>query len=131
MSPRRHQDLPLLPGPLVGREVEIDEVRRRIAGAGGLLTLTGPPGVGKTSLALTAAHEVAERQSDPALTRREREVAILLGRGLTTNREIAAELVITEATAGSYVQRVMNRLGLCTRAQVAAWAASQRLGATS
>ena len=61
------------------------------------------------------------------LTRREREVAILLGRGLTTNREIAAELVITETTAGSYVQRVLNRLGLRTRAQVAAWAAAQRL----
>ena len=67
----------------------------------------------------------------PTLTRREREVAILLGRGLTTNREIAAELIITEVTAGSYVQRVMNRLGLHSRAQVAAWAASQRLDASS
>ena len=71
------------------------------------------------------------RQDGSALTRREREVAMLLGRGLTTNREIAAELVIAEVTAGSYVQRVMNRLGLRSRAQVAAWAAGQRLDTES
>ena len=63
------------------------------------------------------------------LTRRERDVAILLGHGLTTNREIAAALVITEGTAATYVQRVLNRLDLRTRAQVAAWAAGHLLEA--
>jgi DNA-binding CsgD family transcriptional regulator len=61
------------------------------------------------------------------LTRRERDVAILLARGQTTNREIAAALVITEGTAANYVQRVLNRLELRTRAQVAAWAAEHGL----
>lgn len=56
---------------------------------------------------------------------------MLLGRGLTTNREIAAELVVAEITAGSYVQRVMTRLGLRSRAQVAAWAAGQQLDTSS
>ena len=62
-----------------------------------------------------------------ALTRRERAVAILLGKGHTTNRELAVVLGVTEGTAASYVQRVMSRLELRTRAQVAAWAVEHRL----
>jgi predicted ATPase/DNA-binding CsgD family transcriptional regulator/Tfp pilus assembly protein PilF len=60
------------------------------------------------------------------LTRRELDVARLIARGLT-NRQIAAELVITEGTASNYVQRVMNRLGLHSRAQIAAWVAERGL----
>ena len=60
------------------------------------------------------------------LTRREREVAVLLARGYT-NRQIARALVVSERTAGNYVQRVMNRLGLHNRAQVAAWAVEHGL----
>ena len=62
MSPRRNLDLPLLPTPLIGRDREIDEARRLIVEAGArLVTLTGPPGVGKTSLALSVAHDLADR----------------------------------------------------------------------
>jgi DNA-binding NarL/FixJ family response regulator len=61
------------------------------------------------------------------LTRRERDVAALLACGLTTNREIASALVITEEAAATYVQRVLNRLDLRTREQVAAWAAEHHL----
>jgi DNA-binding NarL/FixJ family response regulator len=67
--------------------------------------------------------------SPSVLTRRERQVAILLGGGFTTNREIASALEITEGTAANYVQRVMTRLDLRTRAQVAGWAAEHRLDA--
>jgi DNA-binding CsgD family transcriptional regulator len=68
----------------------------------------------------------APRWGAEALTRREREVAALLGRGLT-NRQIAAELVLTEGTANIYVKRVLRRLGLHSRAQVAAWAVQHGL----
>ena len=54
------------------------------------------------------------------LTPREREVAALLLRGLS-NRHIAEELVITERTAETHVCRILSKLGLDSRAQIAAW----------
>jgi non-specific serine/threonine protein kinase len=57
-----------------------------------------------------------------SLTRREREVALLLAAG-RTDREIAAELTITEGTAGLHVHHVLAKLGLRSRWQVAEWAA--------
>ena len=61
--------------------------------------------------------------SDPAgqLSPREREVATLVALGLS-NRDIAERLVVSERTAENHVQRVMNRLGLRSRTQIATWA---------
>jgi transposase/DNA-binding CsgD family transcriptional regulator len=61
-----------------------------------------------------------------SLTSREREVAALIARGLT-NRQIAAELVITEATVAVHVKHVLSKTGFPSRARVAAWAAQQEL----
>jgi DNA-binding CsgD family transcriptional regulator len=60
------------------------------------------------------------------LTRREHEVAVLVAGGLT-NRQIAQELVISERTAGTHVERIMNKLGVHARTQIAAWATERRL----
>ena len=60
------------------------------------------------------------------LTPRERDVAILLARGLT-NRQIAQLLVLTEGSAANYVRRVLQRLGFQNRSQVAAWAVEHGL----
>lgn len=57
---------------------------------------------------------------DP-LTCRERKVVALLARGLT-DRQIAAELIISRATATRHVKNILSRLGFRNRAQVAAWA---------
>ena len=52
--------LPIPPTPLVGRSRELQVVREAIVGhAYSLITLTGPGGVGKTRLALEAAHLAA------------------------------------------------------------------------
>ena len=66
------------------------------------------------------ADEPSER-----LTAREREVALLVGRGLT-NRQIAKEFSISKRTAEHHVARILKRLGLHSRSQVAAWATEQR-----
>ena len=54
------------------------------------------------------------------LTRREREVAALIARGMT-NRQIAEELFIAERTADTHVEHILAKLGLASRSQVAAW----------
>lgn len=54
------------------------------------------------------------------LTRRQTEVARLIGRGLT-NRDIAAELVISQRTAEGHVEQIMHRLGFASRSQIAVW----------
>jgi predicted ATPase/transcriptional regulator with XRE-family HTH domain len=81
----RRQGLPRLPHPLtplIGRDAECDELRRLLAqpdpstGRGWsmdgseqtvrLVTLTGPPGIGKTRLALQAALDLSEAFADGA-----------------------------------------------------------------
>ena len=56
-------------------------------------------------------------ESPPALSRREREVALLIGRGLT-NRRIAKELSISEHTVAAHVRKILKKLGLRSRAQI-------------
>jgi DNA-binding NarL/FixJ family response regulator len=52
------------------------------------------------------------------LTRRERQVLALLGQG-QSNRQIAAELVISERTARTHVSHVLAKLRLTSRTQAA------------
>lgn len=55
-----------------------------------------------------------------SLSRREHEVAALVAEGLT-NREIAQRLYISERTVDGHLEHVREKLGVNTRAQVAAW----------
>ena len=45
----------------------------------------------------------------------------LLGQGLS-NKEIGAQLFITERTARTYVSNILGKLGLESRTQAALWA---------
>jgi predicted ATPase/DNA-binding SARP family transcriptional activator/DNA-binding CsgD family transcriptional regulator len=64
-------------------------------------------------------------ESTERLTTREREVALLVARGLT-NRQIAQELSVSRSTANNHVARILRKLGLRSRAQIAAWVTERR-----
>lgn len=61
------------------------------------------------------------------LTPREREVAVLVARGLT-NRQMAASLVLSERTVDSHVRSILSKLALTSRAQIAARVVESGLG---
>ena len=60
------------------------------------------------------------------MTKREREIAALVGRGLR-NREIASKLFLAPRTVDAHVEHIRNKLDAHSRTQIAAWAASQGL----
>lgn len=76
----------------------------------------------------TPAPAAADAPVDEArLTRRESEIAGLVAEGLT-NREIAEQLVVSPRTAEGHVAHILGKLGLTSRAQLAAWKAAQHHG---
>jgi non-specific serine/threonine protein kinase len=60
------------------------------------------------------------------LTSREREVVRLVARGWT-NHQVGQALVIDQRTAEGHVSRILAKLGLRKRAQIAAWAVQNGL----
>jgi len=126
--------------PLFGSPIHSAEHQRTEQRARGLLTadeyerafrdgrLMGLDEIVSYALAATRRMPPDPTPPSPAdpLTRRERQVAELVGQGLT-NRQIAARLVISTRTAESHVHKVMSKLGIANRTQIAAWiTASQR-----
>ncbi|HEX4832089.1 MAG TPA: LuxR C-terminal-related transcriptional regulator [Trebonia sp.] len=96
------------------------------AGTAGNPGVPGDPGTaGESGQAAPAPVRPprASRLGRP-LTRREREVAELAGSGLTSN-EIARRLVITDRTVDTHIAGAYAKLGISSRAQLAAWLATQ------
>lgn len=70
--------------------------------------------------AVDLADKLADRRAAEPLTPRQREIAELIARGLG-NRQIAAELHISDRTAENHVHNIMAVLGVSSRVQVATW----------
>jgi DNA-binding NarL/FixJ family response regulator len=70
------------------------------------------------------AYGLGERRQPQFLSRRELQIAEFVTRGLTS-REIAQRLGISTRTAEGHVERLRNKLGFRSRAQVAAWMTAQ------
>jgi NarL family two-component system response regulator LiaR len=77
------------------------------------------------AIAQKVLREIARRAEEPLtsdpLTAREVEVLGLIARGLT-NRQIADQLVISEATVRTHVGNILGKLHLATRTQAALYA---------
>jgi DNA-binding NarL/FixJ family response regulator len=74
------------------------------------------------------AEVAGEASEGPSpLGERGTEVAQLVADGLT-NKQIAARLFISEHTVDSHIRNIMNKLGLRSRAQIAAWMAAATPG---
>jgi DNA-binding NarL/FixJ family response regulator len=73
---------------------------------------------GKSRIPAAVAEKLAERMGGPALTAREIEVLkrIVAGR---SNKEIAADLFISEATVKTHINSLLSKLGVTDRTQAA------------
>jgi DNA-binding CsgD family transcriptional regulator len=71
------------------------------------------------------AQEAAPVVTLTPLTRREQQVADLIAGGMS-NKEIAAKLVIARRTAEGHVERILQKLGFSSRAQIATWVTQRR-----
>jgi DNA-binding NarL/FixJ family response regulator len=136
---------PSAPTVLVLTTFDADElvVRALQAGAAGFLLKDTPPAeivrsielvhagdgtlspaVARRLIAIVAGDSDAADRSERArerlavLSAREREVALAVGRGLT-NAEVAAELYMSVATVKAHVSRLLTKLGVENRVQIA------------
>jgi DNA-binding NarL/FixJ family response regulator len=72
-------------------------------------------------LAAPRVRDPGARRALGTLTNREREILLMMARGLT-NAEIATELFVSETTVKTHVGRVLMKLGLRDRVQVVIFA---------
>ncbi len=72
-----------------------------------------------------ASGSASDELSD--LTPQERKILMLVAEG-KTNREIAAEVFLSDKTVKNYVSSILSKLNLQRRAQAAAFVAKHRLG---
>jgi DNA-binding NarL/FixJ family response regulator len=96
------------------KDAEADEVAAAIrAACRGEVHLD--PAIAKQ---LTRSLVAPEPQTVNSLTDREREVLVLVAKGLS-NQQIADSLVISERTARTHVSNILSKLGLASRTQAA------------
>lgn len=81
------------------------------------------PGLARKLLSEFARPAPAQAERSPdALTEREQEVLNLLVQGVTSNRELADRLVVSENTIKYHLRNILDKLHLQNRAQVIAYA---------
>jgi DNA-binding NarL/FixJ family response regulator len=75
---------------------------------------------------MSSLHEARTDDAISELTSRELDVLRLVAAG-KPNKQIAAELAISERTARTHVSRILGKLRLSSRTQAALWAVRERL----
>jgi DNA-binding NarL/FixJ family response regulator len=77
------------------------------------------------ALATSTPLRVRDWKGDKILTRQEDRIVQLVANGLT-NREIAAELRLSEHTVKNYLFRIFEKLGVSSRVELVLFAMSKR-----
>ena len=95
----------------------IEEISRAVSGVAVGNAVYGPEVARRMRAFFTAGSGVAAKPF-PELSEREREVLVLVGRGLS-NAEAARAVFMSEATVKTYVSRMLAKLGLTNRTQAA------------
>jgi two-component system, NarL family, nitrate/nitrite response regulator NarL len=105
----------------ISREASHDELGAALEAAANGETLASPRMVAALLRRLNAvAHDAAlERDATATLTPRERQVARLVGEGLS-NKEIARQLCIEVTTVKNHVHNILRKLDVSGRGQAAA-----------
>jgi DNA-binding NarL/FixJ family response regulator len=105
------------------KDADVDEVAAAVRAAHrGELQLD--PAVAR--LLMSSLRGISRDDVSSALTPRELEVLALVGKG-RANKQIAAELSISERTARTHVSNILRKLGLASRTQAALWAVREGL----
>ncbi len=111
------------------KEISIDEVATAIRAVAGGQSLISPSMAGKllTEFA-TMIKRDGERQQVPAprLTEREMDVLKLVARGLN-NRDIAAQLFISDNTVKNHIRNMLEKLQLHSRMEAVVYAVREKL----
>lgn len=119
-------------------DTEADVLEAVDAGAAGYLLKDAPPDElfrairgtarGETVLAPSVATRLLQRAASPTpkVSPREVEILRLLARGLG-NKEMARELLVSEATVKSHLSHIYTKLGVDTRAGAVATAIERRI----
>jgi DNA-binding CsgD family transcriptional regulator len=118
------------PGDLSDESVQLRLVRQRVLALNGRLTLEATPGWGtemSVVIPLDPPTGLAAARSEWELGPREAEVLALLIAG-QRNREIAANLRISENTVKFHVAKIFRKLGVTSRAEATAAVLAHRPG---
>lgn len=105
------------------KDADADEVAKAVRAAYGGETHLDP------AVARLLAQRLRARKADELvepLTEREKEVLSAVGKG-ASNKEIAAQLFISERTARTHVSNILGKLGLSSRTQAALYAVEHKL----
>jgi DNA-binding NarL/FixJ family response regulator len=86
------------------------------------------PGLARKVLREFAKPEQPREERDAStLTERERDVLELLVQGITSNKELAEHLIVSENTVKYHLRNILDKLHLQNRAQVIAYALRHKL----